>query len=211
MDTVYEKSVLIPVDGISLQGELVIPHAATAIVIFSHGSGSSHRSPRNREVARVLRLAGFGTLLFDLLTPAEDTHFERRFAIDLLADRLVTATKWLCRVPEARSCRIGYFGASTGAAAALKAAAQMPGTRAVVSRGGRPDLAMDVLDEVKASTLLIVGSFDPHVLTLNREAYDRLTCEKKLEIVDGATHLFEEPGALAQVCLLAKTWFKNHL
>lgn len=211
MDAQYQNAVTIPADHILLQGELTIPASAPAIILFSHGSGSSHRSPRNRKVAQVLQQAGFGTLLFDLLTAEEDTSFTNRFAIDLLTERLVAATRWVESLPETQDRRIGYFGASTGAAAALKAAAQLPSTGAVVSRGGRPDLAMDVLDEVKAPTLLIVGSLDTDVLAMNRQAFAQLNCKKQLEVVEGATHLFEEPGALETVCTLAKHWFKTQL
>lgn len=211
MSTRYQNPVMITVGGISLRGELIIPSAANAIVLFSHGSGSSHLSPRNRRVAQALQQAGFGTLLFDLLTPQEDVQYKNRFEVDLLADRLIGATGWLESLPEARDCCMGFFGASTGTAAALKAAAQLPQTGAIVSRGGRPDLAMDVLEDVKAPTLLIVGSLDRDVLALNRQAYARLKGIKQLEIVKGATHLFEEPGTLDQVSMLAKNWFKTYL
>jgi putative phosphoribosyl transferase len=211
METRYQNAVTIPVDNILLQGELVIPAPATAVILFSHGSGSSHRSPRNQKVAQALRDAGFGTLLFDLLTADEDACFSNRFAIDLLTERLIAATRWVESLPETQDCRIGYFGASTGAAAALKAAAQLPAAGAIVSRGGRPDLAMDVLDEVTAPTLLIVGSLDTDVLSMNRQAFVRLNGEKQLEVVEGATHRFEEPGALEQVCGLAKNWFRAQL
>jgi dienelactone hydrolase len=181
-------------------------------VLFAHGSGSSRHSPRNNYVAAVLRQAGIGTLLFDLLTEEEDSVYKTRFDIHLLTDRLTAATKWLTARPETMKLKIGYFGASTGAAAALEAAAVLgPTIRAVVSRGGRPDLAGPVLYRVKAPTLLIVGGHDDAVVKLNQHAYDRLKTEKDLVIVPGATHLFEEPGALEEVARLAADWFMRHL
>ena len=198
-------------DHINLAGELIIPLGAKAIVVFSHGSGSSHRSPRNRKVAEVLQLGGMGTLLFDLLTPEEDQTYARRFSIELLTARLVSTTHWLEKQNDARNCSYGFFGASTGAAAALKAAIYLPQIKAIVSRGGRPDLAMSALDKVSAATLLIVGGFDNEVLDLNREAYDHLLCIKRLEIIEGATHLFEGYGAMDKVCALANSWFHHHL
>lgn len=207
----YENQISIPVDGIRLPGELTIPENARALIIFSHGSGSSRLSPRNREVARHLQHNQFGTLLFDLLTPIEDQYFRNRFAIDLLKDRLIAATRWVMRVPEVGSCAIGYFGASTGAASALKAAAELPEIFAVVSRGGRPDLAMRELHQVRAATLLIVGGLDEQVLKLNHSAFGQLHCQKKLEIVPDAGHLFEEPGKLAVVAGLATAWFEKYV
>jgi dienelactone hydrolase len=208
--------VRIPAQTVTLDGTLVLPQAAQGIIIFAHGSGSSRHSPRNRYVARVLQDSGLGTLLMDLLTPAEEQIDSRtaelRFNIDLLSSRLIAALGWARQQPTTGSLQIGLFGASTGAAAALVAAAQRPReVRAVVSRGGRPDLAGDLLRNVRAATLLIVGGTDLSVLELNREALLELPAEKKLEVVPGATHLFEEPGALATVSVLAREWFQNHL
>ncbi|MEN8651651.1 alpha/beta family hydrolase [Streptomyces sp. 21So2-11] len=196
-------------DGVRLAGDLALPTGATAVVMFAHGSGSSRHSPRNRSVAAALRDAGLGTLLFDLLTSAEEADRANVFAIDTLARRLSGATRWL---RERESVPIGYFGASTGAAAALRAAADDDASvGAVVSRGGRPDLAAPRLGDVRAPTLLIVGGHDTLVLDLNRAAQAELRCENRLEIVPGATHLFEEPGALDQVTDLARAWFIRHL
>ena len=211
MDFRYHKAVNIPVDKVMVQGELIIPENARAIVIFSHGSGSSRFSSRNQQVAKYLQDKKFGTLLFDLLTMEEDQHYSNRFDIGLLTKRLAGATEWLEELPAAKDCRIGYFGASTGAASALKAAAFLPQICSVVSRGGRPDLAMENLPQVEAPTLLIVGSLDYDVLNLNKEAYIQLGGEKKLEVVDGATHLFEEPGKMEIVSELAGNWFEKHL
>jgi len=211
MDFRYHSEVNIPVGNVSLEGELIIPSKAKAVVIFSHGSGSSRFSKRNRMVAEYLQKKNLGTLLFDLLTSKEDLHYHNRFDIDLLTKRLCGATEWLERLPAAKDCRIGFFGASTGAASALKAAAILPGIEAVVSRGGRPDLAMYSLPKVDAPTLLIVGSLDYDVLQLNREALEQLTCQKKLEIVKGATHLFEESGTMEIVSELAANWFEKYL
>ncbi len=200
----------------TLEGDLGIPDGAFGVVVFAHCSGSSRLSPRNQYVARELRKAGLATLLFDLLTREEETIDLRtahlRFDIRLLSQRLVDATDWLTSTASAAGLKVGYFGASTGAAAALIAATQRPGVvRAVVSRGGRPDLAAAVLGKVTAPTLLIVGGRDYEVITLNREAYERLAAEKRLAIVPGATHLFEEPGALEEVARLAGDWFTAHL
>jgi len=209
---ISEQLVRIRVDSVTLQGVLAIPAGAPGVVLFAHGSGSSRHSPRNNYVAAVLRKAGIGTLLFDLLTEEEDVVYETRFDIHLLTDRLTAATKWLTTQSNAKKLKIGYFGASTGAAAALEAAAVLGTTvRAVVSRGGRPDLAGPVLGRVKAPTLLIVGGHDDVVIELNRQAYDRLKAEKELVIVPGATHLFEEPGTLEEVARLAAEWFTRHL
>jgi putative phosphoribosyl transferase len=199
-----------------LEGELTVPLHAPGIVLFAHGSGSSRRSPRNRYVAQVLQQAGVGTLLFDLLTEREEAIDSRsgefRFDIELLADRLLQATDWVSEQPQAVGRRIGYFGASTGAAAALVAAAQRPRElAAVVSRGGRPDLAGSLLPLVQAPTLLIVGGDDTVVLELNRRAMAQLRCEKQLAVVSGATHLFEEPGTLEQAASLASSWFAAHM
>ena len=199
-----------------LPGNLNVPENADALVLFAHGSGSSHHSPRNQFVARTLNDVGLATLLFDLLTQEEeaiDTQTrELRFNIHLLAERLVHATKWAKQQEETRDLRIGYFGSSTGGAAALVAAVELPqDIGAVVSRGGRPDLAGEALPKVKAPTLLIVGGNDDIVIELNEQARDRMRCEVKLEIVPGATHLFEEAGALEQVATLASDWFVAHL
>lgn len=202
--------------NVALEGNLSIPPDARGVVMFAHGSGSSRHSPRNQAVARALREGGLATLLIDLLTPEEEMVDEEtgalRFDIGLLADRLVDAADWLGANGDTRSLTIGLFGASTGGGAALVAAAQRPDTiRAVVSRGGRPDLAGAFLSGVRAPTLLIVGGNDPVVIDLNREALARLRCEKKLEVVPGASHLFEEPGALEEVARLARDWFLRFL
>ena len=199
-----------------LSGNLTIPDGAVALVLFAHGSGSSRHSPRNQFVARKLNDAGLATLLFDLLTQEEeatDMHTrEHRFNIGLLAERLVHATRWAKQQEETRDLRIGYFGSSTGGAAALAAAAEIPqDVAAVVSRGGRPDLAGDALPKVQAPTLLIVGGNDDIVIELNEMARDQMRCEVKLEIVAGATHLCEEPGALGKVAKLASDWFSLRL
>ncbi|HEX7457395.1 MAG TPA: dienelactone hydrolase family protein [Ginsengibacter sp.] len=211
MDIRFHKQVSIPVSNVILKGELYIPSKAKAIIVFSHGSGSSRLSKRNQMVAKYLQEKNFGTLLFDLLTEQEDLHYHNRFDINLLTKRLAGATECLERLPAARDCRIGYFGASTGAASALKAASILPNISVVVSRGGRPDLAMDDLENVEAPTLLIVGSLDYDVLQLNKKAYAKLKCEKRLEMVEGATHLFEEQGTMEKVCELAEAWFEKYL
>jgi dienelactone hydrolase len=200
----------------TLEGDLEIPEGAVGIVLFAHGSGSSRHSPRNRFVARELQAAGLATLLIDLLTPEEealDFHTAHlRFDISLLAERLVAATRWLAADPTTWGLKVGYFGASTGAGAALVSAAAEPDrVGAVVSRGGRPDLAGDALPRVRAPTLLIVGGRDVVVLDLNREAMARMRTEVRLEIVPGATHLFEEPGTLEAVAKLARDWFLRYL
>jgi len=210
------REIQILTGSVTLDGELIVPPNADGLVIFAHGSGSSRRSPRNQQVARSLRKAGLGTLLFDLLTPGEaaaEVHSGRlRFNIGLLTQRLVCAAHWVADEDEARHLRLGLFGASTGGAAALVAAADLGKTiGAVVSRGGRPDLAGNALRRVKVPTLLIVGERDETVLELNEEAYEMLACEKTLAIVPGATHLFEEPGALEEVARLAADWFLEHL
>ena len=206
------RPVQIPLDGLELPGTLAWPEHPSGIVLFAHGSGSSRHSPRNRAVASQLREAGLATLLFDLLTPAEAERRANVFEIPLLADRLRAATEWVVRQPEVAGLTPGYFGASTGAAAALRAAAG-PGTEvgAVVSRGGRPDLAGDALPAVRAPTLLIVGSRDPEVLELNRQSYRRLECPRQFLVVPGATHLFEEPGALEAAGRAAAGWLVEHL
>src|SRR5213596_1653262 len=210
------NKVRIPAGRATLDGNLSIPENASALVLFVHGSGSSRHSPRNQFVARTLSNAGLATLLFDLLTPEEESidarTAELRFNIGLLAERLVYATKWATQQEQTRDLRIGYFGSSTGGAAALVAAAQLSqGIGAVVSRGGRPDLAGDALPKVHASTLLIVGGNDDIVIELNEMARDQMRCEAKLVIVPGATHLFEEPGALEKVAKLASDWFVSHI
>ena len=205
------NEVTVPFGNIQLKGQLIIPEEAKAVVIFSHGSGSSRFSPRNQMVADYLHHKQLGTLLFDLLTEEEDQEYNNRFNIGLLTGRLITATTWLEQREVMKDCRIGYFGASTGAASALRAASILPQVAAVVSRGGRPDLAMDALSNVKAPTLLIVGSLDHDVLRLNRQAYFQLQCEKEFKIVKGATHLFEESGTMRQVCEHASDWFEKYL
>jgi len=208
--------VRIPVFGVTLDGDLAIPEGASGLVIFAHGTGSSRHSPRNKHVAGILHSAGLATLLMDLLTQREEGEDLRtaqlRFDIGFLAGRLVGATDWARGFPATRDMSIGYFGASTGAAAAMVAAADRADVvRAVVSRGGRPDLAGDHLDKLCAPTLLIVGSKDDIVLKLNRLAMERMNCPKELAVVEGATHLFEEPGALNEVGRLASRWFTRHL
>jgi dienelactone hydrolase len=194
-----------------LEGDVVLPRKAKGLVIFAHGSGSSRFSPRNTHVAHELEVRGLGTLLLDLLTEREAYDRQNVFDIPLLAGRMVEAVRFARSDTELSSLRIGLFGASTGAAAALVAAAQLPQeVAAVVSRGGRPDLAGTALSQVRAATLLIVGGADYGVIELNRDALDMLTCEKRLEIVPGATHLFEEPGALDKVVDLAAQWFNAH-
>ena len=208
----FEQAVQIPIDSTRLEGSLAIPGQSKGLVVFAHGSGSSRFSPRNNYVAQILRQAGIGTLLMDLLTEQEDSAYETRFNIDLLTERLLLATRWLQEQPRTKDLKIGYFGASTGAAAALKAAV-IEGSKisAVVSRGGRPDLAGEALTRVHSPTLLIVGGGDTVVLQLNREALAKLKGKKGLVIIPGATHLFEEPGALEEVARLATDWFKQYL
>jgi putative phosphoribosyl transferase len=206
------SSVRIDLTSAVLAGDLTVPLSARGLVLFAHGSGSSRHSPRNQYVAGQLQEAGLGTLLMDLLTREEDTSRAARFDIALLADRLAGATDWIAGQPRLERLPVGYFGASTGAAAALIAAAARPGEiAAVVSRGGRPDLAADALPRVQAPTLFIVGGHDEDVLALNQAAYRRLRCLKELTVVPGATHLFEEPGTLEEVARLAAAWFVRHL
>ena len=200
------------VKNVTLQGDLIVPKTAKSIVMFSHGSGSSRHSPRNRYVAENLQDQGFGTFLFDLLTEEEDEVYQNRFNIDLLTERLVGTTRWLFNQPELKDFSVGYFGASTGAGSALKAAAILQAEiKAVVSRGGRPDLAIPEIRNVKAPTLFIVGSLDYNVITLNEQAAFEMNATKKLVLVEGATHLFEEPGKLEKVSDLAAEWFKKYL
>ncbi len=208
-----EALVSVPSGRVLLEGILELPRTSSGVVVFSHGSGSGRHSPRNRYVAQELNGAGLGTLLLDLLTAEEDRDYEMRFDIDLLTGRLADAVRFLRKQAATRTLPIGLFGASTGAASALRVAAAMPGeVKAVVSRGGRPDLTGDqALAAVAAPTLLIVGGRDTEVIELNQAAHDRLRCMKELKIVAGATHLFEEPGALEQVARLAVEWFTLHL
>jgi dienelactone hydrolase len=204
--------VSIPVDGAALDGELAVPEGAAGLVVFAHGSGSSRKSPRNTFVADVLREHGLGTLLFDLLTETEDTNYETRFDIDLLTDRLLAVTTWLREREDTQDLTLGYFGSSTGAAAALRGAARRgDDVGAVVSRGGRVDLASDALADVTAPTLFVVGGADTDVLALNREALAELACEKELTVVEGAGHLFEGSGELETVADHAAEWFERHL
>ncbi|MCM2296964.1 alpha/beta hydrolase [Rhodoferax sp.] len=211
--TGLSQLVRMPVDHVLIEGMLELPAKPSGLVLFAHGSGSSRHSPRNNFVAKVLRETGLGTLLMDLLTPVEDMDYQVRFDIGLLTRRLLLATQWVQQNPETVRLPIGYFGASTGAAAALRAAAALGDrVQAVVSRGGRPDLAgQQELVKVRAPTLLLVGGLDADVLELNQAAYVLLSCTKKLSIVPGATHLFEESGTLAQVASQAAAWFGHHL
>jgi pimeloyl-ACP methyl ester carboxylesterase len=214
--TAEDQLVQVPAGSVTLEGNLTLPEQSRAIVLFAHGSGSSRHSSRNRYVARVLNEAKLATLLIDLLTLYEEVIDARtaqlRFDIDLLAERVIDATDWLTQFPDTKYLRIGYFGASTGAAAALAAAAvRADAVHAIVSRGGRPDLAAPALTHVQAPTLLIVGENDDQVLQLNRQALARLRCEKQLAIVLEATHLFEQPGALDEVARLGRDWFRRHL
>jgi len=213
---VDHRALRIPVGPVALEADLALPADAAGLVLFAHGSGSSRFSPRNRQVAQMLNEAGLATVLADLLTPEEERVDERtrhlRFDIALLGERLVGAADWLARYDSTASLALGLFGASTGAGAALVAAALRPeAIRAVVSRGGRPDLAADALPRVRAPALLIVGGDDVPVIELNEQALARLRCEKRIEIVPGATHLFEEPGTLDTVAALARDWFLRHL
>ena len=210
------QEIHLDVPGVGLEGSLAVPENAQGIVLFAHGSGSSRHSPRNRYVAEMLQRAGLATLLMDLLTNEEDAidQYTRqyRFDIGLLATRLVAAIDWLLRRPETRNVPVGLFGASTGAAAALRAAAARPDVvKAVVSRGGRPDLAGDDLPRVLAPTLLIVGANDAPVIPLNAAALEQMRCQREMVLVPGATHLFEEPGTLAEASSLARNWFLRHL
>jgi dienelactone hydrolase len=210
------RTVVVPAAGVQLPGDLTVPGAARGVVVFAHGRGSSRRSPRNRQVAAALQVAGFGTLLMDLLTAAEEeidaATRELRFDVPLLAARLTAAAGWLNAAPETAGLPLATFGASTGAAAALITAADRPdAVRAVVSRGGRPDLAGDALGRVRAPTLLLVGGADPQVLRLNREAAARLAAEHEVAVVPGATHLFPEPGALQQVIDRSVRWLDRWL
>jgi putative phosphoribosyl transferase len=212
MTSLHEHRVRITKGTITLEGILGLPVGPCGVVVFAHGSGSGRLSPRNNFVARHLQRDGLATLLLDLLTEAEADDRRKVFDIDLLADRLLLAKDWLEAEPRTQHLKVGYFGASTGAGAALQAAAREPSNvKAVVSRGGRPDLAEPYLPSVTAPTLLIVGGHDEPVIEMNQAAYDLLTCEKKLIIVPGATHLFEEPGTLEQVAEHASRWFQQYL
>lgn len=211
MERELANSVTINLRSVTLEGFLEIPASANGVVIFAHGSGSSRLSPRNNAVASVLRQAGLGTLVVDLLTAAEDLDYSRRFDIGLLAHRLVAITQWLADIEPASSLGVGYFGASTGAAAALEAAAELGSPiQAVVSRGGRVDLAPHI-GQVQAPTLLIVGALDYDVLELNETVFGQLGAHKQLAVIPQATHLFEEPGALERVADLSAAWFNQHL
>ncbi|MDP3679883.1 MAG: alpha/beta hydrolase [Flavobacterium sp.] len=202
----------IPLSTVTLKGDLIIPEKARGIVIFSHGSGSSRFSSRNRMVAELIQKQNIGTFLFDLLTEEEDELYENRFNIDLLSDRLIETTQWLMDHKSTTDLPIGYFGASTGAASALRAAAYFKTKiKAVVSRGGRPDLAITELPQVTAPTLLIVGGLDVAVIEMNKIAYDQLESVKEMKIIPGATHLFEEPGKLLEVAEVAMVWYKRYL
>ena len=205
------EEISIPLSSVTLNGELVLPENAMGIVVFSHGSGSSRFSPRNKMVGELIQQHGLGTLLFDLLTEEEDRIYENRFNIDLLVSRLIEATEWLINNKETKKFPVAYFGASTGAASALRAAAYFgKKIRAVVSRGGRPDLALNSLPMVTAPTLLIVGQLDVPVIQMNKQAFDQLHCIKEMKIIPGATHLFEEPGKLTVVADLAIAWYKEY-
>jgi alpha-beta hydrolase superfamily lysophospholipase len=210
--SIESKTISIQLDGLILYGDLTIPENSIGMVIFSHGSGSSRLSPRNRYVAQVLQQRGLATLLFDLLTEEEDRIYENRFDINLLTMRLIDVTQFMQQHKSTRGLPIGYFGASTGAASALRAAAfYTADIKAVVSRGGRPDLALSQLQKVTAPTLLIVGGWDQVVIELNEKAYEKLGCEKKLDIIPQASHLFEEKGKLEAVAQLSADWFVTHL
>lgn len=212
MTPLRDDEVAVEAAGATVAGRLTVPQDPRGVVVFAHGSGSSRHSPRNRYVAEVLQTAGLATLLFDLLTPEEERDRANVFDIDLLARRLVDVTRWLRTARDAAGLPVGYFGASTGAGAALRAAADpQVDIAAVVSRGGRPDLAGDALPEVSAPTLLIVGSRDETVLELNRQAAEAMSAECRIAVVPGATHLFEEPGALELVAELAREWFGDHM
>lgn len=213
METKFStQAIRIPAAGARLHGDLTLPDSAKGIVIFSHGSGSSRKSPRNRFVAAQLQENGMATLLLDLLTENEDAVYETRFDIGLLSRRLKEVVLWAMENVDTKGLPIGLFGASTGAASALRVAADLrEAVRAVVSRGGRPDLAGDALPQVTAPTLLLVGSLDFGVIELNQAAFDQMTCIKKMQLVHGATHLFEEPGKLDEVAVLAARWFEEHL
>jgi putative phosphoribosyl transferase len=211
-----ESALKIPVGNVEVEGNMFLPQQASGLVVFAHGSGSSRFSPRNQYVAKEINKANIGTLLFDLLTPGEEEEDELtgdyRFDIALLAQRLIGVTQWLRNDPSTQNVKLGYFGASTGAAAALIAAAKMPeAVSVVVSRGGRPDLAGEYLSQVQAPTLLLVGGWDEEVIELNKQAQRQMTNENKLVVIPAATHLFEEPGKLEEVARFASDWFRRFL
>ncbi|SFR66757.1 dienelactone hydrolase family protein [Maribacter stanieri] len=213
MNNDYKRKVInIQIDGVILKGNLVIPKNPIGLVIFSHGSGSSRLSPRNNFVAEVLRKNDLATLLFDLLTEDEDSVYKNRFDIDLLTLRLIDVTQWVQQQKETKNLSLGYFGASTGAASALRAAAFYEKTiKAVVSRGGQPDLALNDINKITAATLIIVGGNDEVVIELNEKAYQKLQCQRKLEIIPNASHLFEESGKLNEVAQISASWFAMYL
>lgn len=211
MDRTLTLDTRIALAGVQLNGQLVLPEHPKGLIVFAHGSGSNRFSKRNRQVAQYLQQQQFGTLLFDLLTEEESTYPEYRLDTALLSQRLIHVTHWLQQKEATRDLKMGFFGSSTGAAAALEAAATLPGIRAVVCRGGRPDLAWHSLPFVRAAVLLLVGTKDPEVLQLNEAAFRHLNCIRELELVERATHLFEEPGALEEVCRAAARWFQQHL
>lgn len=213
MSEAFEKLVHIPAFNVHIEGMLELPADARGMILFAHGSGSSRHSPRNNYVARILHAGGMGTLLMDLLTPEEDMDYQMRFDIPLLTRRLLAATHWLQTLQQIQHLPIGYFGASTGAAAALQAAAELGNKiSAVVSRGGRPDMAgEDSLSMVSTPTLLLIGGLDDVVIELNQEAFSHMHCTKHIAIIPGATHLFEEPGTLETVASLASDWFRQYL
>ena len=214
MNNIFQETVNIPIDKITIIGDLSIPKYAKGLIVFAHGSGSSRHSPRNKHVAQILQRSGFATLLFDLLTVEEDQDYETRFNIDLLTTRLIKVTDWLKSDITRADLAVGYFGASTGAAATLRAAATLGSEiiRAVVSRGGRPDLAgQPFLAQIKSPTMLIVGGLDELVIDMNEEALALITAEKEIRIIPGASHLFEEPGKLEEVAMLAAEWFDKYL
>jgi putative phosphoribosyl transferase len=212
MQTKFREVIRIPAGKIEMRGELTIPFDSKALVIFSHGSGSSRFSPRNNYVAGILQDQGISTFLLDLLTEEEDNVYENRFNIELLTERLILATKYIVSFPPSSQLKIGYFGASTGAASALRAAAALPATiHAIVSRGGRPDLAMDIAASIQAPTLLIIGGRDYEVIKLNQQVFDIMRCPKDIQIIAGATHLFEEPNTLHKAAKLATDWFSMYL
>lgn len=211
MHIINKDLLFVPLSDVQLKADIAIPQNAHSIVLFAHGSGSSRLSPRNQMVASYLNEHGIATLLFDLLTYDEERNFDNRFNIQLLAQRLKETTNWLGQQKLYQGFCVGFFGASTGAAAALSAASELPQISAIVSRGGRPDLAMKDLPFVKAPTMLIIGGLDSEVLKLNQRAFLSLHCEKQLEIIPGATHLFEEEGAMEKVCILTASWFEMYL
>jgi len=211
MNKIFNKEVNIPVGKVTLKGQLVIPLKAKAIIIFSYGNGAGRFNKRCQQVAEYLHQKNFGTLLFDLLTEEEDKYYYNRFNIDLLAKRLAGATEWLENLPDTKDLRIGYFGAGIGAASALQAAAQLNRIDAVVSKDGRPDLVIEYLLNVQAPVLLIAGNLDYEVLEVNKTAYEKLNCEKKLEVIEDATHLFKESKLLNTVAKQATEWFEKYL